>query len=138
MPRPAALAIATNEAFAAEAIEASSAAPPRGAPAHHRPIIPFTTSRIDIVVVWHVVCANVTVGRARRSGPGKEDAMRAPRVGELRRDMELLTLEGKKDAFLRSVRLPMAVDASTVTATFKSGVLVVTLPKTPASKTSRG
>ena len=45
--------------------------------------------------------------------------MRAPWVGELRRDMELLTLEGKKDAFLRSVRLPMAVNASTVTATFK-------------------
>lgn len=37
-------------------------------------------------------------------------------------------------AFLRSVRLPMAVDGSKVTATFKNGVLVVTLPKTPASK----
>ncbi len=67
---------------------------------------------------------------------------------------DLLTLEGEKEtrvrteeeeeryhrverthgAFLRSVRLPMAVDASMVTATFKNGVLVVTLPKTPASK----
>jgi HSP20 family molecular chaperone IbpA len=28
----------------------------------------------------------------------------------------------------------MAVDGSKVTATFKNGVLVVTLPKTPASK----
>ena len=37
-------------------------------------------------------------------------------------------------AFLRSVRLPMAVDGSKVAATFKNGVLVVTLPKTPASK----
>ena len=37
-------------------------------------------------------------------------------------------------AFLRSVRLPMAVDGSKVTATFKNGVLVVTLPKTPAAK----
>ena len=37
-------------------------------------------------------------------------------------------------AFLRSVRLPMAVDGSNVTATFKNGVLVVTLPKTPAAK----
>ena len=37
-------------------------------------------------------------------------------------------------AFLRSVRLPMAVDGSKVTATYKNGVLVVTLPKTPASK----
>jgi len=36
-------------------------------------------------------------------------------------------------AFLRTVRLPMAVDGSKVTATFKNGVLVVTLPKTPAS-----
>ena len=37
-------------------------------------------------------------------------------------------------AFLRNVRLPMAADGSKVTATFKNGVLVVTLPKTPASK----
>ena len=36
--------------------------------------------------------------------------------------------------FLRSVRLPMAVDGSKVTATFKNGVVVVTLPKTPAAK----
>jgi HSP20 family protein len=65
---------------------------------------------------------------------------------------DLLTLKGEKEkrieekeeryhrvertygAFLRSVRLPMAVDGSKVTATFKNGVLVVTLPKTPASK----
>ena len=65
---------------------------------------------------------------------------------------DLLTLKGEKEkrteekeeryhrvertygAFLRSVRLPMAVDGSNVTATFKNGVLVVTLPKTPAAK----
>jgi HSP20 family protein len=65
---------------------------------------------------------------------------------------DLLTLKGVKEkdtvekeerfhrveraygAFLRSVRLPMAVDGSKVTATFKNGVLIVTLPKTPASK----
>jgi len=65
---------------------------------------------------------------------------------------DLLTLKGEKEkrteekeeryhraertygAFLRSVRLPMAVDGSKVTATFKDGVLVVTLPKTPAAK----
>ena len=65
---------------------------------------------------------------------------------------DLLTLKGEKEkrteekeeryhrvertygAFLRSVRLPMAVDGSKVTATFKNGVLVVTLPKTPAAK----
>ena len=65
---------------------------------------------------------------------------------------DLLTLKGDKEktnedkeeryhrversygAFLRSVRLPMAVDGSKVTATFKNGLLVVTLPKTPASK----
>ena len=65
---------------------------------------------------------------------------------------DLLTLKGEKEkrteekeeryhrvertygAFLRSVRLPMAVDGSKITATFKNGVLVVTLPKTPAAK----
>jgi HSP20 family protein len=65
---------------------------------------------------------------------------------------DLLTLKGEKEketeqkeerfhrvertygAFLRSVRLPMAVDGSKVTATFKNGVLMVTLPKTPAAK----
>jgi len=65
---------------------------------------------------------------------------------------DLLTLKGEKEkrteekeeryhrvertygAFLRSVRLPMVVDGSKVTATFKNGVLVVTLPKTPAAK----
>ena len=65
---------------------------------------------------------------------------------------DVLTLKGEKEkqteekeeryhrvertygAFLRSVRLPMAVDGSKVTATFKNGVLVVTLPKTPAAK----
>jgi HSP20 family protein len=67
---------------------------------------------------------------------------------------DLLTLKGQKEkeveekgkeeryhrversygGFLRSVRLPMAVDGSKVTATFKNGVLVVTLPKTPAAK----
>jgi HSP20 family protein len=43
-------------------------------------------------------------------------------------------MERTYGAFLRSVRLPMAVDGSKVTATFKNGVLVVTLPKTPAAK----
>jgi HSP20 family protein len=43
-------------------------------------------------------------------------------------------VERSYGAFLRSVRLPMAVDGSKVTATFKNGVLVVTLPKTPAAK----
>ena len=66
---------------------------------------------------------------------------------------DLLTLKGEREkateekeeeryhraertygTFLRSVRLPMAVDGSKVTATFKNGVLVVTLPKTPAAK----
>ena len=64
----------------------------------------------------------------------------------------LLTLKGEKEkrteekeeryhrverthgAFLRSVRLPMAVDGSKITATFKSGVVVVTLPKMRAAK----
>jgi HSP20 family protein len=65
---------------------------------------------------------------------------------------DLLTLKGERErateekeeryhrmertygTFLRSVRLPMAVDGGKVTATYKSGVLVVTLPKMPAAK----
>ncbi len=65
---------------------------------------------------------------------------------------DLLTLKGEKTkevedkearyhhvertygAFLRSVRLPAAVEAGKVTASFKNGVLMVTMPKTPAAK----
>jgi HSP20 family protein len=36
--------------------------------------------------------------------------------------------------FTRSVRLPVAVDASKVTATFKNGLLTVILPKTPSAR----
>jgi HSP20 family protein len=43
-------------------------------------------------------------------------------------------VERSYGAFMRSVRLPVAVDASRVTATFKKGLLTVTLPKTPAAK----
>ena len=75
-----------------------------------------------------------------------------PKEIEIALTGDLLTLKGEKEketvekeeryhrvertygAFLRSVRLPMAVDGSKVTATFKNGVLIVTLPKTPASK----
>ena len=75
-----------------------------------------------------------------------------PKEIEIALTGDLLTLKGEKEkvteekeehyhrvertygAFLRTVRLPMAVDGSKVTATFKNGVLVVTLPKTPAAK----
>jgi HSP20 family protein len=43
-------------------------------------------------------------------------------------------IERTYGTFFRSLRLPTAVDGSKVTATFKNGVLVVTLPKTPAVK----
>jgi HSP20 family protein len=36
--------------------------------------------------------------------------------------------------FARSVRLPVTVDASKVAASFKNGLLTITLPKTPTSK----
>ena len=65
---------------------------------------------------------------------------------------ELLTIKGEKakekeekdehyhrmersyGGFARAMRLPAAVDASKVAASFKDGVLMVTLPKTPAAK----
>ena len=43
-------------------------------------------------------------------------------------------LERSWGAFMRSVRLPAPVDGSTVTATFKNGVITITLPKAPGAK----
>ena len=43
-------------------------------------------------------------------------------------------VERSYGAFVRSVRLPVAVDSGKVSATFKNGLLTVTLPKTPAAK----
>lgn len=42
-------------------------------------------------------------------------------------------MERSYGIFTRGVRLPVAVDGSKVTATFKNGLLTVTLPKTPAA-----
>lgn len=65
---------------------------------------------------------------------------------------QLLTIKGEKQqqkeekeeryyrmertygAFMRTVRLPVAVDGSKVSASFKNGLLTVTLPKTQAAK----
>ena len=43
-------------------------------------------------------------------------------------------MERSYGAFARSVRLPVAVDGSKVDATFKNGLLTVTLPKTAGAK----
>ena len=43
-------------------------------------------------------------------------------------------VERTHGSFARSVRLPVGVDASKVTASFKNGLLTVMLPKTPAAK----
>ncbi len=43
-------------------------------------------------------------------------------------------IERSYGIFTRAVRLPVAVDSSKVTATFKNGLLTITLPKTPAAK----
>jgi len=43
-------------------------------------------------------------------------------------------MERSYGSFTRSVRLPAGVDSSKVNASFKSGVLTVTLPKTAAAK----
>jgi HSP20 family protein len=59
--------------------------------------------------------------------------------GEKRQDKEekdchYHRIERSYGAFTRSLRLPVAVDASKVTAVVKSGLLTVTLPKTLAAK----
>jgi HSP20 family protein len=43
-------------------------------------------------------------------------------------------VERSYGAFARAVRLPVAVDAAKVSATFKDGLLTVTLPKAPEAK----
>jgi HSP20 family protein len=59
--------------------------------------------------------------------------------GEKRQDKEekdehYHRVERAYGVFTRSVRLPVAVDASKVTASFKNGLLTVTLPKTPSAR----
>jgi len=65
---------------------------------------------------------------------------------------DMLTIKGEKEqkkeekderqhrverswgAFMRSVRLPAPVDGNKVTATFKNGLITITLPKAPGAK----
>jgi HSP20 family protein len=59
--------------------------------------------------------------------------------GEKRQDQEeqdehYHRVERTYGMFARSVRLPVTVDGSKVVATFKNGLLTITLPKTPTSK----
>jgi HSP20 family protein len=61
--------------------------------------------------------------------------------GEKTRDKEqkdehYYRIERAYGAFARAVRLPASVDGSKVAATFKHGLLTVTLPKAPAAKGS--
>ena len=56
--------------------------------------------------------------------------------GEKKREQEqknerFYRMERTYGAFVRSIRLPAAADAKKVSAAFKQGVLVVTLPKVP-------
>jgi len=75
-----------------------------------------------------------------------------PKEIEIALQGDLLTIKGEKKqekeekgehyhrmersygAFARTVRLPVPVDGSKVTATFKNGLLMIQLPKTPAAK----
>jgi HSP20 family protein len=50
------------------------------------------------------------------------------------KDKRYHRVERSYGAFARTVRLPAAVDSGKVSATFKDGVLTVTLPKTAAAK----
>lgn len=50
------------------------------------------------------------------------------------KDQQFHRVERSYGSFLRIVRLPAAVDAGKVNATFKNGVLTVTLPKTTEAK----
>ncbi len=50
------------------------------------------------------------------------------------KDEHYYRMERSYGAFARSIRLPVPVDGSKVNATFKNGLLTITLPKTPAAK----
>jgi HSP20 family protein len=50
------------------------------------------------------------------------------------KDQRYHRVERAYGSFARSIRLPVGVDGSKVTAVFKNGLLTVTLPKTVASK----
>jgi HSP20 family protein len=50
------------------------------------------------------------------------------------KDEHYYRMERSYGAFVRTVRLPATVDGSKVTATFKNGLLKVTLPKSATAK----
>jgi HSP20 family protein len=50
------------------------------------------------------------------------------------KDEHYYRAERSYGAFARAIRLPAPVDSSKVTASFKNGLLTVTLPKAPAAK----
>ena len=50
------------------------------------------------------------------------------------KDEKYHRVERSSGAFARTFRMPVAVESEKVTATFKDGVLLVTLPKSPAAK----
>ena len=50
------------------------------------------------------------------------------------KDKQYHRVERSYGAFYRSVRLPAPVEADKVTATFKDGVVTITLPKAPEAK----
>jgi HSP20 family protein len=52
------------------------------------------------------------------------------------KDEKYYRVERTYGSFSRSVRLPVPVDEGKVSATFKNGLLTVTLPKTPAARST--
>ena len=50
------------------------------------------------------------------------------------KDERQVRVERSWGAFMRTVRLPAPVDGGKVTATFKNGVITITLPKAPGAK----
>ena len=58
------------------------------------------------------------------------------RLEKEEKDEHYHRMERTYGTFARTVRLPIAVDGSKVTAAFKNGLLTVTLPKAPGAKGS--
>ena len=73
--------------------------------------------------------------RRRQECLGGRDAIKGEKKQEKEhKDEQFYRIERSHGVFVRTIRLPGTVDGGKVTASFKNGLLTVTLPKAPGTK----